>query len=234
MLHFEIDAGLLQRAVPFELDLFDDRAFVSLVTFTMRRMRLARGGRLTRWLCAPLAEQRFLNVRTYVRHKGEAGIHFITEWISNGLCVPFGPMIYGLPYRWGRLKFAPGEDGGLLGRVTSRGRGAAFDYQLWPMSGAWSFGDCEVGSLTEFLAERYTGFTGKGTQRKMFHVWHEPWQMAHAEADWTDDSLLRQYLPWWRATRYAGANYSAGAWNLWMGRPRAAQDPNGYGLTSIR
>src|SRR6266511_91866 len=71
MLHFEIDANLLRRAIPFELDLFDGRAFVSLVTFTMRRMRLARGGRLARWLCASLAEQRFLNVGTYVRRSEE-------------------------------------------------------------------------------------------------------------------------------------------------------------------
>ncbi|HEY6168615.1 MAG TPA: DUF2071 domain-containing protein, partial [Verrucomicrobiae bacterium] len=39
MLHFETDPRALQRAVPFELDLRDGRAFVSLVAFTMRGMR---------------------------------------------------------------------------------------------------------------------------------------------------------------------------------------------------
>jgi len=222
MLHFEIDATLLQRAIPFELDLFCGRAFVSLVTFTMRRMRLARGGRLTHWLCALLGEQRFLNVRTYVRHGEETGIHFITEWISNGLCVPFGPLTYGLPYRWGRLNFEPGNDGGVRGRVEPRLGGAAFDYQIRPAAGSWGFGECEPGTLAAFLVERYTGFTRRGSRRRLFRIWHEPWRMAEAEADWTDDSLLRQNLSWWSEARYVGANYSPGAFDIWMGRPRAA------------
>lgn len=219
MLHFEIEAGQLQRAIPFELDLFEGRAFVSLVTFTMRRMRLAGGGRLGRWLCAPLAEQRFLNVRAYVRHREEAGIHFITEWISNGLCVPFGPLTYGLPYRWGRLNFGPGNDDGVRGRVEPRIGRVAFDYQARPKAGAWEFGVCEPGSLAEFLVERYTGFTCHGSRGRFFRIWHEPWQMAEAEADWSDDSLLRHNLAWWSEARYVGANCSPGAFNIWMGRP---------------
>jgi len=221
MLHFEIDPRLLQRAIPFELDLFEGRAFVSLVTFTMRRMRLARGGCLARWLCAPLAEQRFLNVRTYVRHGEETGIHFITEWISNGLCVPFGPLTYGLPYRWGRLRFGTAEDGSVRGRVEPRFGRAAFDYQARPVAGVWSFGECEPGTLAAFLVERYTGFTRRGSRRRLFRIWHEPWRMAEAKAEWTDDSLLRQYLSWWGETRFVGANYSPGAFNIWMGRPRS-------------
>lgn len=220
MLHYEVDARLLQRSVPFELDLFEGRAFVSLVTFTMRRMRLARGGRLMRWLCAPLGEQRFLNVRTYVRHGEETGIYFITEWMSHALCVPFGPLTYGLPYRWGRLKFGAASDGTQRGRVESRFGGRAFEYQARPFAGTWDFGECEPGTLTDFLVERYTGFTCHGNRRRFFRIWHAPWQMAKAEADWTDDSLLRRNLSWWDAARYVGANYSAGAFDIWMGRPR--------------
>ena len=39
MIHFEVDAAALQRDVPYELDLCDERAYVSLVAFTMRGMR---------------------------------------------------------------------------------------------------------------------------------------------------------------------------------------------------
>jgi len=222
MLHFEVDARLLQRSIPFDLHLFDGRAFVSLVTFTMRRMRMAFGGRLTRGLCALLAEQRFLNVRTYVCQGEERGIHFITEWISNALCVPFGPLTYGLPYRWGRLNFGPGKGDGLRGCVEPRFGGAAFDYEARPPGDAWTFAECEPGSLTEFLVERYTGFTRRGNRRRLFRIWHEPWRMAEAEVEWSDDSLLRQHLPWWGEIKYVGANYSLGAFDIWMGRPRAA------------
>src|SRR5947207_2991822 len=49
MIHYEVDAELLQRVVPFELDLLDGRAFVSLVAFTMRGMRPRWGGRFAAW-----------------------------------------------------------------------------------------------------------------------------------------------------------------------------------------
>ncbi|MBI3881156.1 MAG: DUF2071 domain-containing protein [Verrucomicrobia bacterium] len=87
MLHLEVDADELQRAVPFPLDLRDGRAFVSLVAFTLRGMRPAFGGRLGAWLMKPIATHHFLNVRAYVRHRGEPGIFFLAEWLSNRLAV---------------------------------------------------------------------------------------------------------------------------------------------------
>ncbi len=39
-IHFEVDAAVLQRDVPFPLDLRDGKAYVSLVAFTMRDMRV--------------------------------------------------------------------------------------------------------------------------------------------------------------------------------------------------
>src|SRR5690242_15200228 len=69
-IHYEVPARLLQRDVRFELDLHEGKAYVSLVAFTMRRMRPFYGGALTAWLLKPIANNDFLNVRTYVRHRG--------------------------------------------------------------------------------------------------------------------------------------------------------------------
>src|SRR5215831_3753662 len=55
MIHCEVDPEALQRSVPFELDLYDGRAFVTLVTFTLRGMRPRFGGRLTARLLQPIA-----------------------------------------------------------------------------------------------------------------------------------------------------------------------------------
>src|SRR5947208_7301734 len=104
-LHFEVDPRVLQPAVPFELDVRDGRAYVSLVAFTQRNLRPVFGGRIARLLAAPLAEHEFLNVRTYVRHRGERGIFFIAEWIPNRLASLIGPRTYGLPYRLGELDY---------------------------------------------------------------------------------------------------------------------------------
>jgi uncharacterized protein YqjF (DUF2071 family) len=47
MLHLEVSPEELQRETPHPIDTFDGRAFVSLVLFTMRRMRPVWGGRWT-------------------------------------------------------------------------------------------------------------------------------------------------------------------------------------------
>src|SRR6266536_656086 len=93
MIHYEVDPVRLQRAVPFELDVYEGRAFVSLVAFTLRGMRPCLGGRLSAWLLRPIATHEFLNVRTYVKRGGETGIYFMAEWLSNRLSVALGPRL---------------------------------------------------------------------------------------------------------------------------------------------
>ena len=105
MLHFEVEPEALQRVVPFELDLRAGRAFISAVAFTMRGMRPRVGGRFAAWLLKPIATHEFLNVRTYVRHRGEFGIYFLAEWLPNRLSVALGPRLFGLPYRSGRFHY---------------------------------------------------------------------------------------------------------------------------------
>ena len=99
MIHFEVDAQALQRDVPFQLDLFEGRAFVSTVAFTMSDMRPRLGGKVAAWFFRPIATHDFLNVRTYVRHGSETGIHFLAEWLSSRLAAKLGPSTFGLPYR---------------------------------------------------------------------------------------------------------------------------------------
>ena len=101
-IHYKIDARILQRAVLFPLDQREGMAWVSVVAFTMRRLRFARRGKFSEWLCRPAATQRFLNLRTYVRPRGGT-VFFLAEWLSSRLSVALGPPLYGLPYQHGRV-----------------------------------------------------------------------------------------------------------------------------------
>src|SRR5437899_1103974 len=78
--HFRVDPAVLRPLVPLELDLYEGRAYVSLVAFTQARLRPTWGGAVTEWLSRPLANHGFLNVRTYVRGGRERGIYFLAEW----------------------------------------------------------------------------------------------------------------------------------------------------------
>src|ERR1700757_298402 len=104
-IHYEVDAERLQREVPFELDLRQGRAYISLVAFTMQNMRPCIGRRIGAAVFKPIATHGFLNVRTYVRHREETGIYFLAEWLPNPLSVLLGPRLFGLPYRLGQLEY---------------------------------------------------------------------------------------------------------------------------------
>jgi uncharacterized protein len=222
-IHFEVPACVLQRDVPFELDLRGGKAYVSLVAFTMRRLRPFRGGRFTSWMLRPIANNDFLNVRTYVRHRGESGIYFMTEWMNNPISVHLGPITFGLPYRFGKMNYQHHhEQGTLSGTVRETKHGPTLDYQTHLTEP--HFTPCPAGSLSEFLLERYTAFTSHKTSRRFFRIWHEPWKQQSIPIAVADIRLLETVWPWFADAKLAGAHYSPGARNVWMGRPHRVRN----------
>jgi hypothetical protein len=214
-IHYEADPATLQRQIPFELDLRDGRAFVSLVAFTLLRMRPRIGGRLGEWLLQPIATHEFLNVRTYVRHAGEPGIYFLAEWLNNRASVLLGPRSFGLPYRFGQIAYDHARDGeALSGTVEGEEGQLVYHGEVCGNE----FHSSEAGSLTEFLLERYTAFTEHQDRIRFFRVWHSPWPHALAEIEVTAGGLIASAGSWWETAQPIGANYSPGA-EVWMGRP---------------
>jgi uncharacterized protein len=229
-IHYAADPDLLQADVPFELDLRDGRAFVSVVAFTLSRMRPRIGGRFGEWLFRPIATHEFLNVRTYVRHRGEPGIYFLAEWLSNPLSVRLGPRTFGLPYRFGHLAYDHARaDSELRGTIEAREGRLVYEGNVEAASCAPS----EPGSLTEFLLERYTAFTQQKKRARFFRVWHLPWDQAPAEVEVTAASLMPGTGRWWKTAEWMGANYSPGA-DVWMGRPHRIVAQPGETVASER
>ena len=217
-IHFEIDPAVLQPHVPFTLDCRDGRGYVSLVAFTMTRLRPVFGGRTGAWLCAPIAEHGFLNVRTYVVQNDEPGIYFITEWLPNALSVLLGPLVFGLPYSYGDLEYNH-EGGTFRDRVTPfRGRDC-LRYSGSVQTNA-ELQPCRAGTLDEFLLERYTAYTRRGRTPLFFRIWHQPWPQARAQITLEETSLLAKACPWFERARQIGANFSTGARDVWVGFPR--------------
>ena len=221
-IHYEADPSLLQRQVPFELDLRDGRAFVSIVAFTLLRMRPRIGGRVGEWIFKPIASHEFLNVRTYVRRNGEPGIFFLAEWLSNRLSVRLGPRTFGLPYRLGRISYEHANRGSAISGTVQASDGLL--HYRSALSGG-HFNPSEAGSLTEFLLERYTAFTFRGHRPRLFRVWHEPWEQIPIDVEIPADDLIASTGPWWESAECIGANYSPGV-EVWMGRPHSLRRRN--------
>jgi uncharacterized protein YqjF (DUF2071 family) len=222
-IHYEVPAQELQSDVPFELDLFEDKAYVSLVAFTMRGMRPRIGGRFGAWLLKPIASNEYLNVRTYVRHRNESGIYFLTEWMNNPLSVWLGPWTFGLPYRLGRLNYRHDHEAGALDGLVRENRcGSSLAYHAELKRRR--FAPCAKGSLEEFLLERYTAFTCHAKTKRFFRVWHPPWPQTQITVSVSNYCLLTETWPWFAHARLAGANYSPGAQTIWMGCPHSADN----------
>ena len=219
MMHFEVGAGELQRHVPYELDLWEGRAFISLVAFSMRNMRTRGGGKLAALCFRPIATHEFLNVRTYVRQGDEWGIHFLAEWLTSRLAVMLGPRTFGLPYRHGRIAYRYDfRNGRLSGCVTDIKRNGKLEYSA-SLDTPAIFQPCAAGSLDEWLMERYTAYNSGNGVRRFFRVWHRPWPQCRANVTLADNSLLTNNWPLFSEARLIGANFSPGFDEVWMGRP---------------
>ncbi|MDB6055903.1 MAG: hypothetical protein JWN25_3426 [Verrucomicrobiales bacterium] len=214
-IHYRVPAEILQPHVPYPLDLFEGDAYVSLVAFTLNRMRPNIGGKTTELLFRLIATHQFLNVRTYVVVNGEPGIMFLAEILNNKLSIPLGPAVYALPYKLGKIRYRHDEKG-FAGEIRSEAGGVSYSGV-----GVGAAGVAEEGSLDAFLLERYSAFNETSGRRKMFRVDHKPWQASRAEVTLHDESLLRSWYPWFEATEYCGAHVSKGVTEVKMGLPSA-------------
>jgi uncharacterized protein YqjF (DUF2071 family) len=219
-IHFETDAAVLQRQVPFPLDLFESRAFVSLVAFTLADMRPRFGGRFTQALFRPFGTHRFLNVRTYVRPDDRPGIYFLAEWLdAPRLNLFLGPFLYGLPFRCGRLEFRnAATDGTVHGQITDTAGRLTYQGRV--------DGDPRpalAGSVDEFLVERYRAYTNRGHRRACFPVWHPPWEIAPATLKLIETTLLTATGDWFTTATFHSAHWSSAAGGVWMGWRRTMQ-----------
>ena len=225
-IHYEVDRARLQSSVPFKLDSPDGRARVSLVAFSMRRLRPAVGGALTAIPFRIVGETRFLNVRTYVRHDNEPGIFFMKEFMSSRLSAPLRPLTYGLPYHLARLDYdcRAGEFAfnGRIRRKEGHERRLRFTARINKTADALDYrGDDERRKVTEFLTEQYTAYTCRRGRHRLFRIWHDPWSLRPAEVSLEDHDLLETTGDWLEDARFIGAQYSPGARNVWMGPPHA-------------
>lgn len=220
-IHFAVPASELARHVPHPLELAGGKAFVSLVSFSLERLRPGQlvPPRLGRALLGPISRHDFLNVRTYVRGPAGAGVFFLTEWINNPVSLRLGPLTYGLPYRLASIQRVDLSAGGLAQiRVTEPGQEAGIGITV-PLAESGEAAPCEPGSLDAFLVERYTAYTRRRGIDRCFHVWHRPWDLVPVDLVRTDTRLLELVYPWFRHAELVSAHVGPGLRDVVISRP---------------
>ncbi len=180
-LHWRVPAEVLRRHVPaeLELDLRDGVGWVGIIPFRMS------GTTLRGMPDVPGFSEFFeLNVRTYVRHGGRRGVHFLSLDADNRVAVRAARSWYGLPYH-DAVQACEIEGGSAVDRTTASFRyrserihagspPAAFD-------ASWSVGRplgiAAPGSLEEWLCEQYALFVVDGGRVLRGDVHHVAWPL---------------------------------------------------------
>lgn len=100
-LHFEVPFDVLRALVPdaLELDAFEGKYYISVVPFSMEKIR-------PRYLPAVGFISNFdeINVRTYVKKEGKAGVYFLNIEGGKTLSVFVSKKLSGLPYEKATMK----------------------------------------------------------------------------------------------------------------------------------
>jgi len=91
----------LKKFVPneLEIDLFDGKPWVSIVAFTMEKMRPKNMPSFP-----PISDFHEINIRTYVKSNNKSGVYFLSIEGGTNLSCKIAKGISELPYRYSKIK----------------------------------------------------------------------------------------------------------------------------------
>jgi uncharacterized protein YqjF (DUF2071 family) len=181
--HWPVRPESLRPLIPesLEIDTYDGDAWVGVIPFQMSNVR-------PRWV-PPLpwvSEFLELNVRTYVRYRGRAGVWFFSLDASNPLAVRAARAAVHLKYYDAQMAMHIAADGSIhyrSDRTLPRGRPdappASFEGTYRPEGHVKT---AEPGSLDYFLVERYELFSSGTRSLWSVRIAHPRWPLQRAVA----------------------------------------------------
>ncbi|HCV82160.1 YqjF family protein [Zunongwangia profunda] len=102
-LHYQVDLNELEKFVPkeLEIDLFDGKPWISVVAFTMEKIRPKNLPYFP-----PISNFDEINIRTYVKSNNKTGVYFLSIEGGKMLSCKIARGISELPYRFSKIKRA--------------------------------------------------------------------------------------------------------------------------------
>jgi len=207
--HWAVEVRALRELVPggLEIDTFDGSAWVGVVPFHMTRIR-------SRWTPPMVGVRAFaeVNLRTYVKHRGRAGVYFLSLDAPNWAAVVAARWVFDLPYH--RAEVESRRCGEWVHYRSARGRGGAGFVGKY--RGVGEKRRSRPGSLDYFLTERYCLFT----ENREGELWtariaHEPWELQEADVEIERNTLAEAMgieLPAARPITHFAEDVQAVAW----------------------
>lgn len=100
-LHYQVDLTELKKFVPkeLEIDLFNGKPWISIVAFTMEKIRPKNFPYFP-----PISDFHEINIRTYVMSNNKTGVYFLSIEGGNSFSCKVAKGISELPYRYSKIK----------------------------------------------------------------------------------------------------------------------------------
>jgi uncharacterized protein YqjF (DUF2071 family) len=188
--HWRVPTSKLLPHLPagLELDICKGSAWVSAVAFRLEGVRLR--GLPAIGPCSNFLE---LNVRTYVRRRGEPAIYFLRIHAGSRLAVAFARWLTPLPYAFARISY---DRSGQTRRFQSSFRSGKDWRPLFRAEFASTAGAEEEATdpLDVWLLERYCGYAAdrRGKLYRMV-VEHIPWRVRKPDLDVSAEGLGEEF-----------------------------------------
>jgi uncharacterized protein len=185
--HWPVDAHLLRKLVPPELELDDYHGdtYVGVTPFDLRGLRF-------HFLPPFPIGSNFLetNLRTYVRVGGKAGVFFFSLDAASRLAVVGARLGFRLPYFAAAMRMVEARQW-ISYSSERQAANAELGVQYRPNGPVFL---AEPGSLDHFLTERYALYVVLGNRRVMRgDIHHLPWRLQPALADFEINTIPRAH-----------------------------------------
>ncbi len=177
--HWAIEPASVRPLVPppLELDLWENKAYVAITPFLIRRLRPRGAPALPGVSNFPE-----LNVRTYVRYQDIAGVYFFSLDARNAPAVLGARVMYGLPYFRAHMNVEQAGDFIHYQSQRVSPQPAEVRGMYRPVSAIHGWQPPSQ-SLERFLCERYCLCVVERRRVYRTHIHHVPWPLQTATAE---------------------------------------------------
>lgn len=163
-LHWEIPFELLRESVPqtLHLDAYQGKYFISLVAFTMEKIRPRSLPSLEM-----ISQFDEINLRTYICHQQKKGVYFLNIEAGKPLSAYIAKKLSGLPYETATIQ-----------RSTNRYHSQNLKKKYF-LDLSFEIGESlpSKTQLDHWLTERYCLYLNQGQKAYRYDIHHEEWNL---------------------------------------------------------
>ena len=166
--HFKVDLEELKKHVPkeLEIDLFQGESWVSIVAFTMEKIRPKNIPAFS-----PISNFHEINIRTYVKKNNKTGVYFLSIEGGTKLSSKIAKYISDLPYRYSLIERSSKHYSSINLKFKDE---LCFKFEIGKQIEKKS-------ELDNWLTERYALFQETDNYINEYEIHHLPWLVNDVE-----------------------------------------------------